>query len=231
MIISDEIAECIGLWLAEGDSKCKNEITLSNNCFPLVVFFNNIIRGLFDGFDFNVRIYVYTPDGNQFQVPIEDCVVKWYVDRRATKPYYIWRLASVSLNKKWKDVVRRCMSDTSFYAAFLRGFFAGEGNIKLGSHNSRVVRIAQGKRLQQLEKILHYFGVEFRYRKKGRSYWISGKSNWDRLASIRIADLHPLRKKAFWEAYNSFKEEHYDKNYLKSTVFGMNKAFLLRSVI
>ena len=36
----------------------------------------------------------------------------------------------------------------------------------------------------------------------------------------KIADLHPIRKKKFWEAYNDFKEEHYTHNYLKKEILG-----------
>ena len=28
-----KLAECIGLWLAEGDSKTNSELTITNNCY------------------------------------------------------------------------------------------------------------------------------------------------------------------------------------------------------
>ena len=31
-----EIAECVGLWLAEGDNKTTAEVTFTNNCFELI---------------------------------------------------------------------------------------------------------------------------------------------------------------------------------------------------
>ena len=34
--VTPEIAECIGLWLAEGDTETKREITFTNNCCSLV---------------------------------------------------------------------------------------------------------------------------------------------------------------------------------------------------
>lgn len=33
-----QTAECVGLWLAEGDNKCSNEITFTNNEITLICF-------------------------------------------------------------------------------------------------------------------------------------------------------------------------------------------------
>ena len=38
--MSKEIAQSVGLWLAEGDSKSCNEITFTNNCFELIKLFD-----------------------------------------------------------------------------------------------------------------------------------------------------------------------------------------------
>ena len=37
-----EIAECVGLWLAEGDKKTSAEVTFTNNCMELIIFFHPI---------------------------------------------------------------------------------------------------------------------------------------------------------------------------------------------
>lgn len=216
--INKQIAECVGLWLAEGDRKTQYEINLSNNCFEIIQLFNETIRNLFFENKFNVRLYVYTPDVKNVNIPIENCTVRRYIDKRATKPYFIWRLASVELNRKWRQIAKETAGNKQWFADVLRGFFAGEGNIKVGTHNSRAVRIAQKQRISFLEKILDYFRVNYTFRKEDRSYYISHKSNWDKLAELKIADLHPARKLKFWEAYGSFKEEHYRNNFLRKRI-------------
>ena len=37
---------------------------------------------------------------------------------------------------------------------------------------------------------------------------------WDIFAKLKLADLHPDKKRKFWEVYGHFKEEHYETNYL-----------------
>lgn len=150
-------------------------------------------------------------------IPFDVTKVNKYIDKRATKPYCIWRLASVQLNKKWKVMVENYKNNPKNYSGILRGFFAGEGNIKMSSHNSRTIRIAQ-KECAFLEKLLEYFNVEFNYTKEDRSYNVTHKLNWDRLANIKIADLHPVKKVKFWKAYSEFKEEHYKNYYLKNSI-------------
>ena len=212
-----ESAECVGLWLAEGDNKCHNEITFTNNEFGLIQFFHKNILNLFSKYDFRTRLYIYSPNKQIVKTNLKVDKINNYIDKRANKPYYIWRLASVNLNKQWKEIVGEYKTNPHFYSDILRGFFAGEGNIKAGSHNNRTIRIAQKKYLF-LEKILSYFDIEFTYRIRERAYCITGKPNWDKLAEIKIANLHQLKKQKFWEVYNSFKEEHYKTGFLKSAV-------------
>lgn len=215
---STQIAECVGLWLAEGDNKCNNEITFTNNEFSLIEFFHKNIKKLFSNYQFKVRIYVYTPDGRNITIPIKVNKINIYKDNRATKPYYIWRLASVSLNKEWKTIVEEYKNNPKYYPDILRGFFAGEGSIKSGSHSNRIIRISQ-KKSDFLESMLKYFQVNFRYIEEKRTYEISSKFNWDKLANIKLANLHPSKKERFWMVYDQFKEEHYKHNYLKEAVF------------
>jgi len=58
--ITTELAECIGLWLAEGDKKTEREITFTNNCIPLVELFGFTIQKQFENYPINPRIYVYS---------------------------------------------------------------------------------------------------------------------------------------------------------------------------
>lgn len=215
--VNKRIAECVGLWLAEGDNKCNNEITFTNNDSSLIKFFHRNVKNLFSNYQFNIRLYVYTSNGKNVNSPIKVDKINFYTDNRSTKPYYIWRLASVSLNKEWKKIVEDYKSNSQYYADILRGFFAGEGNIKSSSHNSRTIRISQ-KESKFLEKLLNYFNIEFGYRKENRSYNITHKPNWDILAKIHIADLHPIKKEKFWKVYHEFKEEHYKNNFLKNSI-------------
>ena len=59
--MNKEIAECVGLWLAEGDNKSNSEITFTNNEFSLVQFFHDTLTQVFSHHKFNVRIYIYFP--------------------------------------------------------------------------------------------------------------------------------------------------------------------------
>ncbi len=213
-----ELAECVGLWLAEGDNKSRHEITFSNNCWELVDLFHKTISKLFRKYNLKIRIYVYNSIKKQIKIPIKDVQINYYVDKRATKPYYIWRLASVDLVKKWKDIVEKSKNKKEMYAGVLRGFFAGEGNIKEGSHSNRTVRISQNNPNRFIEGVLDYYKVEYKFVKNERNYYITHKQNWNKLAKIRIADLHPTKKTRFLKVYNDFKEEHYKHNYLKKKI-------------
>ncbi|MFH1276494.1 MAG: hypothetical protein ABIH82_05265 [Candidatus Woesearchaeota archaeon] len=213
-----QIAECVGLWLAEGDNKCNNEITFTNNEFSLIKFFHGNIKHLFSDYQFKIRIYVYTPNWENINVPIKVDKINIYRDVRATKPYYIWRLASVSLNGEWRHIVNQYKDNQRYYPDILRGFFAGEGSIKSGSHSNRIIRISQ-KKSYFLESMLKYFKVNFRHIEEKRTYEISSKFNWDKLANIKLANLHPTKKEKFWRVYNEFKEEHYKTNYLENIIF------------
>ncbi|MBD3354819.1 hypothetical protein GF361_02445 [Candidatus Woesearchaeota archaeon] len=75
MQITKEIVECAGLWLAEGDKKCNNEINFSNNEFSLIKFFDKNVRELFKDYQFNVRIYIYTPNEKIIHIPIKNCKI------------------------------------------------------------------------------------------------------------------------------------------------------------
>ena len=214
--ISKETVECVGLWLAEGDKRCNNEINFSNNCWELIEFFHRNIKMLFKDYKFNIRIYVYTPEEQRPEIPLKNVKINRYVDAQATKPYFIWRLASVELNKKWKMIVNHIKREKEFYQHILRGFFAGEGNVKTGSHSNRCLRIAQRDRDEYLEEIFGSIGINYRFRSKERNYYVTGKDNWDIFAEFKLADLHPIKKEKFYLVYNGFKEEHYKHNYLKN---------------
>ncbi len=58
--ITPEIAECVGLWLAERDNKTIREITFTNNCYFLVKFFAKSMDNIFNNYQFNPRVYIYS---------------------------------------------------------------------------------------------------------------------------------------------------------------------------
>ena len=208
------VAECCGLWLAEGSTTSKSEITFTNNCFELIDLFYKTINRLFKGYEYNPRIYVYSADGSKIELPYKNIIIKYYTHKRATKPYFIFRIASVELIKKWKEEIKNCLDRKELYAYILRGFFAGEGNVHTGKRSVRVLRISQGKPKKFIDNLLKEFGIKFSFETGNRNYILSGKSNWDIFAKFKLADLHPNKKEKFWRAYNSFKEEHYAKNYI-----------------
>ena len=80
MIYEKGIAECVGLWLAEGDNKCQNEITFTNSCMSLVKHFDKNLRLIFNKYNPNIRIYVYSSKRENIRIPIKYCKINRYVD-------------------------------------------------------------------------------------------------------------------------------------------------------
>jgi len=218
MKVTSEIAECVGLWIAEGDSKSTREVTFTNNCIELVFLFHEVISQVYLGKN-KPRIYVYSPSPRKLFRAIGDIKVNYYQDRRANRTYYIYRLADVVFVKKWHEIVEQVKSDDTFYPELLRGIFAGEGNVKhMYKHgNSRCVRIAQKGRDEFIEKLLEYFDVKYTYKLRDRDYWISA-SQLKKLDKVDIANLHPEKEAKFRRMINSVDSEIYPKGYLKSKV-------------
>ena len=119
MKITPEIAECAGLWLAEDDNKTKGEITFTNNCYILVEFFAKTIQQLFKNSNFRPRIYVYSANNEKKQLSL-NCKTNYYTDKRASKPYFIYRIGSVKLTFQWKDIVKKTKNNKKFYKYILR---------------------------------------------------------------------------------------------------------------
>ncbi|MDP3918456.1 MAG: hypothetical protein Q8Q35_00940 [Nanoarchaeota archaeon] len=212
MILDDNLTICIGLWLAEGDNKTKSEITFTNNCPELIILFHNTLTQHFKLEDYRARVYIYNMNKKEINAPVDKVRVKRYIDKRARKPYYIWRLGSVKHIKLWKEIVKLSLKDKRNSKNILKGFFAGEGNINFISSNSKIsrkIRIAQKQENPYIEKIMDYLKITYRFRHKDRAYEIWGKPNWDTFKRLKLADLHPNKKERFYKAYNTFKEEHY----------------------
>ena len=217
-IFKQKVGECVGLWLAEGSTTSKSEITFTNNCLELVDLFKKTINEIFKVGKYNQRIYIYSKNGEKVILPYKDCVFKYYIRKRANKPYLIFRVASVSLIKKWNEIVKDYLKKEEYFPSILRGFFAGEGNIHGGKRGVRTLRIAQGIRKNFIENILDNMGINYSFYSLHRYYVINAKSNWDIFAKYSIADLHPIKKEKFWRFYNSYKEEHYSVFYLKNKI-------------
>jgi hypothetical protein len=215
LVPENEIAECVGLWLAEGDRKTSAEITFTNNCFGLIAIFHERVNRIFP--DSKFRLYTYLPDENESYENIPNVEQKVYFDKRASMPYYIIRTSSVGNVKLWKSLVERISNEEGCYPDILRGFFAGEGNLKSGLRN-KVLRIAQKSQIKIVDDILDYLKIDFTFSESERAYVICKRYNWDKLAKIRVADMHPEKKKKFWDIYDSFKEYHYKKNYIMEKI-------------
>jgi len=221
--IDKKVAECVGLWLAEGDKKTNREITFTNNCFELVLFFHRTLKKVLEIDESSVRVYIYTKNKKSIKLQLGKTQIKQYIDERANKPYFIWRLASVNLLAKWKRIVTKIIEDEKEYANILRGFFAGEGNLKTGSHHNRAVRISQKVPLELIDRILAHYNIISNFSQSERAYVITSRENWDKLAQLNIAELHPDKGQKFWEIYKSFKEYHYSHNYIKERIIEMLK--------
>lgn len=213
---NNEIAECVGLWLAEGDKTTIREVTLTNNSVDIILFFSQKIMGLYKGKN-KPRVYAYSPYKKKPYSSFNGIKVNFYNDFRANKPYYIFRLADTTFSKEWKAMVEEIRNNKTFYPDILRGFFAGEGNIKEASRN-RVIRIAQKQQLEIIDNILNHYKINFTFSNRERSYVITSRRNWDKLAGLKIADLHPEKKEKFYKIYKKFKEYHYPHNHIKDNI-------------
>jgi hypothetical protein len=215
----EQVAECVGLWLAEGSTTSKSEITFTNNCLELIDLFSKTINKLFKNYSFNQRIYVYSNDGRIVNLPYKNCVYKYYFHKRATKPYFIFRIASVKLIKQWNEIIQENLNKKELYPAILKGFFAGEGNVKSGKKSVRVLRISQAVQKEFIDKMLNELHISYNFTSNNRMYNISGKENWDIFAKYNLANLHPNKKEKFWELFNSYKEIHYKNHYLYNEIY------------
>ena len=182
-----ELAECVGLWLAEGDKITKQEITFTNNCIELILFFDKIISSLYTGVN-PFRLYVYSPSPRKLFNDFGKFKIRYYYDRRANRTYFIYRLADVRFVKFWHALVEKIKSQEEFYPDILRGIFAGEGNVKHSlKGNSRSVRIAQKKDLY-LEEILTHLGILFSYNQSHKYYTIT-TSQLPKISLLKLTEL------------------------------------------
>jgi hypothetical protein len=226
-----EIAECVGLWLAEGDSKTNNEITFTNNCLELIIYFHNMIKNLYHGNN-KPRLYVYSSTKKILISEINGLKINNYTDFRAKKTYYIFRLSDVNFVKEWKQLVKTFKDNSVYYPEILRGIFAGEGNVKhdLKNKNSRNLRIASGKRDQFIEKLLKCFNIPIKFEANKRTYWIFGR-NLEKLNAINIASLHPEKEAKFRKMINSIKEIHYSPGELSELLLNkLDKFFTTKEL-
>jgi predicted transcriptional regulator len=216
-IYDKEIAECVGLWLAEGDNTSIAEITLTNNNLEIILFFHEIIKKLYQGKN-EPSIYIYSPTPKQLFHSLNNFKkVKFYVDERANRCYYIYRLADRKFVKRWHGIVNKIKINKCLYPEILRGFFAGEGNVKTGSHSSRRVRISQ-LRSKFIEKILDYFAIKYYYDESHREYEISNRINLERLEEIEVSTLHPEKHSKFKKMIESYKQHHYSRGKFKNMI-------------
>ncbi|MBT4804674.1 helix-turn-helix domain-containing protein [Candidatus Woesearchaeota archaeon] len=225
MNMTKEIAECVGLWLAEGDSKTKSEVTFTNNCIELILFFHEHIHQLYSGKN-KPRIYIYSPAPRTLITNLNGFVIRNYSDVRAKRTYYIYRLADVQFVKEWKRIVSDVKDNEKFYPEVLRGIFAGEGNVKhdLKNKNSRNLRVASGKRDPFIEKLLEFFNVPIKYTSDNHMYLITGR-HLEKLNDINIAVLHPEKESKFRKMIDSVKEKHYSPGEFKKLLFGQLDSF------
>lgn len=215
----ERIAECVGLWLADGDKKSLGEVAFTNNEITLIKYFHVELTKIYNGKN-SPRIYIYSNERNKLDIPNFVDNIKFYNDKRANKPYFIYRLADRKFVRYWKTIVDEITTNKKLFPDILRGFFAGDGNVKYNKKCiSRVVRIAQGKRNDLIEEILSDLKIDFSYSKNSRSYNISGRRNLEIINKLNISKLHPDKDRKFNEMMEEYKQEHYKRGYLKEELY------------
>jgi len=214
------MAQMVGLWLAEGGTKLLGEVTITNNNLSLISGFH---YGLWANFrpKYLPRVYVYLPSpAIPFARPVPNASYRTYTDPRATKPYYIYRVSGVELVREWREKVAEACRSRLNYKGILQGFFAGEGNVKEDlKRRTRVLRIAQAKRVELIENILSHFGVSFSYTVSESGYVISGRGNLEKLWALDISRLHAVKHAKFSAMLATYKEYHYAAGSLGPAVF------------
>ena len=219
MQITKELIYCIGLWLAEGDSKTSTELTFTNNSLELILFFKENIDKIYSGINIP-RLYVYSATGIKYFEKLDGFkTIKSYIDVRANRPYYIYRLADTKFMIEWKKLVKEIIEQEQFEIDILIGIFAGEGNIKhdIKNHNSRNARISSKYRNSYIEKALVKLKIPIKFDQKHKEYWITGRYI-DILNSNSICILHPEKSHKFKKMFESKKEEHYSPYELKNNL-------------
>ena len=144
--------------------------------------------------------------------------INYYIDSRANKTYYIYRLADTSFLKDWKKIVEDTLNQERNYIAILTGIFAGEGNVKYDAKSSsRNIRISgkkkEGKEI--IEKILTFLDLPIKYNEEHGDYWISGRQ-LDRIKDLDLCILHSEKSHKFLKMMLSKKEKHYSPGEIKS---------------
>jgi len=211
-------AQAVGLWLAEGDKRTNREVTFTNNEPSLISFFHKVMVDTLQP-RYTPRIAVYLPfSGESYLRPVVTGRYRVYIDGRANRPYYIYRISGVLLVRKWRSIVSTTCKRKSNFRPVLQGFFAGESNVKEGSHGSRVVRVAQGMPNRFIEKLLAYFGITCEYGGH-REYTIQGRDNLEKILALELMILHPSKQKRFQAMMAGYRQRHYSKNALYDLVY------------
>lgn len=221
MELDHETAKLCGLWLAEGDNRTNSEVTFTNNNENLILFFHSNITKILD-FKNQPRVYVYSPSKNVKPTLPLNLLHKYYVDERASRPYFIYRVADVSAVREWKKIVGIIKNKKKFYPFLLQGFFAGEGSLKFHlKSKSRTLRISQGQPNPLIEAILTYLRITFVYNEEKRNYEITGRNNLEKLKSLNISIMHLEKHEKFLNMVNSYKQYHYGKHYLQNEIYNI----------
>ncbi len=224
------LSECVGLWIAEGDSTSTREITFTNNCVPLLVHFHQNLSKHFN-YRNSPRLYEYSPD-SPTDFSIEGARKRYYVDKRARKPYYIYRVADAVSLREFRAFVDEVTVRPECFADILRGIIAGEGNIKYdASQHSRTVRIAQKERMPLIEKMLDAMEITYSFDASSRQYEIGGVENMERLEALDLVSLHPQKKQAFEAMMKTSKQRHLPRGELKNIVFELLAVPLTSSAL
>ena len=115
--------------------------------------------------------------------------------------------------------MEQVLSTPANFPAVLRGFFAGEGSVKFTkNHGNRVIRIAQKARNPVVEKMLRYIDVEFTFIPGHRTYEIYGRGNIEKLAGIRLANMHPDKHARMVSLLAGYRQRHLKRNTLKPEI-------------
>lgn len=217
------LSRIVGLWMAEGSTTSRSEITFTNSQPELIQFFhNNIFR--FVKPKNKPRIYVYRKNKNEkIELPVKNIVYRFYIHPFARRPFFIYRISGVKLVREWLSLVEHVKNQPGLYRFVLQGFFAGEGNLKyIISTRSRVLRISQGKPNKFIEKVFQVLNLKFHYEQSERSYVISGRENLERLWKLGISELHPIKHKKFRLMLESYKQRHLGRGELRKKILELS---------
>ncbi len=231
--LCDLLFEGLGLWAGDGIKRTYDFTTFGfgNSCLELHKHFLRFARILgLEAKDFKARVSL--PLNSQYSIEEFENYIKKELGIRKffkgnindTRNYdyldIIIRSRLLSfVTKHLHDYLIRDLTDKKFIAAYLRGVIASEGNVHLRrERNNQLGEINIGAEddveRAAYKKLLEKLDIQpnrDRTIEGQKSILIHGRTNFLKVAEYKLCDLHPKKRKDFWEGLRNYKSFQFRK--------------------